>query len=221
MPDWVKHAIWWQVYPLGFASAEAASEPAGDGAPPVTHRLGQLNGWLDYAVNLGASGIALGPDLRLADARLRHDRPLPDRPAARGRAGLRRAGRGRARPRAAGAARRGLQPRGPRLPGLPPGAGAGPGRAGSLVVPAGLAAGLGAGSGAGVRHVRGTPGPGGAQPRRAGRGQLRRRGHEPLAGRGRRWLAAGRRLRRAPVVLGPGGARGPGAAIPGPTWSAR
>ena len=29
MPDWVKHAIWWQVYPLGFASAEAASEPGG------------------------------------------------------------------------------------------------------------------------------------------------------------------------------------------------
>ncbi len=61
MPDWVKHTIWWQVYPLGFASAEAASEPAGDGARPVTHRLGRLNGWLDYAVNLGASGIALGP----------------------------------------------------------------------------------------------------------------------------------------------------------------
>ena len=56
MPDWVKHAIWWQVYPLGFTSAEAASERA-----PVTHRLSQLTGWLDYAVNLGASGIALGP----------------------------------------------------------------------------------------------------------------------------------------------------------------
>ena len=25
MPDWVKHAIWWQVYPLGFASAGAAT----------------------------------------------------------------------------------------------------------------------------------------------------------------------------------------------------
>ena len=61
MPDWVKHAIWWQVYPLGFASAEAASEPGGDGAQPVTHRLGQLTAWLDYAVQLGASGLALGP----------------------------------------------------------------------------------------------------------------------------------------------------------------
>ena len=56
MPDWVKHAIWWQVYPLGFTSAEAANDRA-----PVTHRLSQLTGWLDYAVNLGASGIALGP----------------------------------------------------------------------------------------------------------------------------------------------------------------
>ena len=71
MPDWVKHAIWWQVYPLGFASAEAANEPgeagqdstAGQaaGARPVAHRLGQLARWLDYAVNLGASGLALGP----------------------------------------------------------------------------------------------------------------------------------------------------------------
>jgi cyclomaltodextrinase len=71
VPDWVKHAIWWQVYPLGFASAEAASEPGAarpgstaeqaDGPRPVAHRLGQLTGWLDYAVNLGASGIVLGP----------------------------------------------------------------------------------------------------------------------------------------------------------------
>jgi cyclomaltodextrinase / maltogenic alpha-amylase / neopullulanase len=73
VPDWVKYAIWWQVYPLGFTSAEATGEPeegAGPGsgpgsglaeAAPVTHRLGQLTTWLDYAVNLGASGVALGP----------------------------------------------------------------------------------------------------------------------------------------------------------------
>ena len=59
VPDWVKHAIWWQVYPLGFASAEAANEPGGGTAWPVTHRLGQLTAWLDYAINLGASGLAL------------------------------------------------------------------------------------------------------------------------------------------------------------------
>jgi cyclomaltodextrinase len=69
VPDWVKHAIWWQVYPLGFTSAEAtgepeagaAGEPEAGAARPVTHRLGQLAGWLDYAVNLGASGVGLGP----------------------------------------------------------------------------------------------------------------------------------------------------------------
>jgi cyclomaltodextrinase len=72
VPDWVKHAIWWQVYPLGFTSAEAATQPAGEhggggtageapAAGPVAHRLGQLAAWLDYAVDLGASGLALGP----------------------------------------------------------------------------------------------------------------------------------------------------------------
>lgn len=56
-PDWVRHVIWWQVYPLGFVGAEkaATSEPAAD------HRLLDLVPWLDYAVELGASGLALGP----------------------------------------------------------------------------------------------------------------------------------------------------------------
>lgn len=57
-PDWVQHAVWWQVYPLGFVGAEKAA-PAADA--PVAHRLLQLLPWLDYAVELGASGIALGP----------------------------------------------------------------------------------------------------------------------------------------------------------------
>jgi cyclomaltodextrinase len=55
-PDWVEHAIWWQVHPLGFVGAEATS----DGVP-VTHRLRGLIDWLDYAVRLGVSGLALGP----------------------------------------------------------------------------------------------------------------------------------------------------------------
>lgn len=54
-PDWVRHAIWWHVYPLGFTGAEPAARPE------VVHRLGQLEPWLDYAVRLGASGLALGP----------------------------------------------------------------------------------------------------------------------------------------------------------------
>ena len=57
VPDWVRHAIWWQVYPLGFVGAFPA-----DAAPvPAEHRLGRLVGWLDHAISLGASGIALGP----------------------------------------------------------------------------------------------------------------------------------------------------------------
>ena len=55
--SWVEHAVWWQVYPLGFVGAEReASACAG-----VMHRLEHLFGWLDYAVTLGASGILLGP----------------------------------------------------------------------------------------------------------------------------------------------------------------
>jgi cyclomaltodextrinase len=56
MPGWVQHAVWWQVYPLGFLGAEPT---ATDG--PVRHRLPRLVDWLDYAVELGASGLALGP----------------------------------------------------------------------------------------------------------------------------------------------------------------
>ncbi|WP_232667409.1 alpha-amylase family glycosyl hydrolase [Pseudonocardia sp. TRM90224] len=53
-PDWVRHAIWWHVYPLGFVgAADPAAGPA--------HRLSELLKWLDYAVELGASGLALGP----------------------------------------------------------------------------------------------------------------------------------------------------------------
>jgi cyclomaltodextrinase / maltogenic alpha-amylase / neopullulanase len=56
-PDWVAHAIWWQVYPLGFVGAfPAPAEPG-----PDEHRLRRLVEWLDHAIELGASGIALGP----------------------------------------------------------------------------------------------------------------------------------------------------------------
>ena len=56
-PGWVQDAIWWHVYPLGFVGAEADAA----GSRPVAHRLGHLAGWLDHAVELGASGLALGP----------------------------------------------------------------------------------------------------------------------------------------------------------------
>ncbi|OLR92429.1 alpha-amylase family glycosyl hydrolase [Actinokineospora bangkokensis] len=54
-PGWVRHAVWWHVYPLGFTGAERAA------TGQVTHRLGQVEAWLDYAVELGASGLLLGP----------------------------------------------------------------------------------------------------------------------------------------------------------------
>ncbi len=57
MSDWVRHVIWWQIYPLGFVGAFPATEPPG----PDEHRLSRLLDWLDHAVELGASGIALGP----------------------------------------------------------------------------------------------------------------------------------------------------------------
>ncbi|MGY5883349.1 alpha-amylase family glycosyl hydrolase [Modestobacter lacusdianchii] len=55
MPDWVQDAVWWHVYPLGFVGAEREATDV------VTHRLDRLTGWLDYAVELGANGLALGP----------------------------------------------------------------------------------------------------------------------------------------------------------------
>jgi cyclomaltodextrinase len=54
-PGWVRYAVWWQVYPLGFVGAYP---DRGDHTP---HRLNRLESWLDYALELGASGLALGP----------------------------------------------------------------------------------------------------------------------------------------------------------------
>ena len=54
---WVRHAIWWQVYPLGFLGAESASASVSAPRP----RLRTLAAWIDYLVELGANGLALGP----------------------------------------------------------------------------------------------------------------------------------------------------------------
>lgn len=66
---WPDHAIWWQVYPLGFTGAFPPHPAAGDGdgEPPPVRALGQgrtltaLVPWLDYVVELGCSGLLLGP----------------------------------------------------------------------------------------------------------------------------------------------------------------
>ena len=52
MNSWIEYAVWWHVYPLGFTGA-LHSGPG--------HRLTRLIDWLDYAVELGASGLQLGP----------------------------------------------------------------------------------------------------------------------------------------------------------------
>lgn len=53
---WANKAIWWQVYPLGFSGA-----PIRDADPHQAPRLRRLLGWLDYAAEMGVSGLLLGP----------------------------------------------------------------------------------------------------------------------------------------------------------------
>jgi cyclomaltodextrinase / maltogenic alpha-amylase / neopullulanase len=52
MNSWIDHAVWWHVYPLGFSGAIHTGP---------RHRLTHLVDWLDYAVDLGVSGLQLGP----------------------------------------------------------------------------------------------------------------------------------------------------------------
>lgn len=42
---WFEHAIWWQVYPLGFTGAPV--RPSSEEERALTHRLGHLHNWLD------------------------------------------------------------------------------------------------------------------------------------------------------------------------------
>src|SRR5258708_17852403 len=69
-PSWAAEAIWWQVYPLGLTGAPIdkptggpADRPAGEppDEPRAGHRLRRLERWLDYAADLGCSGLLLGP----------------------------------------------------------------------------------------------------------------------------------------------------------------
>ncbi len=54
-------AIWWHVYPLGFCGAPIRDHAGDECGGPRPARLARLNAWLDYAVELGVSGLALGP----------------------------------------------------------------------------------------------------------------------------------------------------------------
>ncbi|MDQ1532125.1 MAG: cyclomaltodextrinase / maltogenic alpha-amylase / neopullulanase [Microbacteriaceae bacterium] len=56
--NWVRHVLWWQVYPLGAMDAEPTALPPGAGPVP---RLAELHGWLPHLLSLGCNGLALGP----------------------------------------------------------------------------------------------------------------------------------------------------------------
>lgn len=58
MSPWVEHCIFWHVFPLRFLGAEPTRLPAD---APTQHRLPRLEPWLDYLIDLGASGLLLGP----------------------------------------------------------------------------------------------------------------------------------------------------------------
>jgi glycosidase len=79
-----EQVIWWQVYPLGFGGA-----PIREAHTPG-HRLRRLLGWLDEVVELGCTGLLLGPicasathgydsvDLRRIDPRLGTEHDFDD-----------------------------------------------------------------------------------------------------------------------------------------------
>ncbi|GAA1488732.1 alpha-amylase family glycosyl hydrolase [Brachybacterium sacelli] len=66
-PPWIRDAICWQVYPLGFCGAPGHREDlegegyGGAAGENVVHRLPRLLGWLDHLVGLGANVMILNP----------------------------------------------------------------------------------------------------------------------------------------------------------------
>lgn len=64
MKPWVRDSIWWQVYPLGFTGASVRPLPSDTPGDSVGRGLSSLVPWLDYLIDLGANGLALGPIFR-------------------------------------------------------------------------------------------------------------------------------------------------------------
>lgn len=60
-PEWVRHAIWYHLYPLGFVGAPKLNAEAGRADGGVEHLLRKVGVWLDYVIELGANGLLLGP----------------------------------------------------------------------------------------------------------------------------------------------------------------
>ena len=128
-PEWVRDAVFYQVFPDRFAISERVAKPGPLepwDAPPTNHGFkgGDLLGVVEHLPYLAGPGRQRA--LPHADLPVGLEPPLPHvrlpdgRPAARRRRrAARAAGRG-ARARHAGRARRRVQPHGPRLLGVPP-----------------------------------------------------------------------------------------------------
>ena len=56
---WADDAIWWHVYPLGFAGAPI--RPSDDSERELIHHVDRFSGWLEHVVRLGLNGLLLGP----------------------------------------------------------------------------------------------------------------------------------------------------------------
>jgi cyclomaltodextrinase / maltogenic alpha-amylase / neopullulanase len=53
--------VWWHVYPLGATGAPWRGDELAAEAGQVVHRLPLLLAWVDYAADLGCTGLLLGP----------------------------------------------------------------------------------------------------------------------------------------------------------------
>ena len=217
-PDWIRHAVWWQVYPLGATGAEREALPDGArrraAAAPAARR-----GCRTWS-SLGCNGLALGPVFESAthgydtvdhlrvDRRLgteqdltRPDRRLP-RDAASGCSSTASSTTSAAASRSS--ARCWSRGR----------------RAGGRLVPTSTPTATGP-DGFGYRDFEGHSAAGRPQPRQPGGRRPRRRGDDALVRPRRRRLAAGRRLRRPAGLLARGAAAGARARIPTCGSSAR
>lgn len=58
MTHWAEHTMWWHVYPLGFTGAAVRPTPE---ERALTPRLNYIADQLDYLIELGCNGLALGP----------------------------------------------------------------------------------------------------------------------------------------------------------------
>jgi cyclomaltodextrinase / maltogenic alpha-amylase / neopullulanase len=58
---WVQAMVWWHLYPLGFVEAGTTAEATRADSEAAAHRLGRIETWLDYAADLGVTGLTLGP----------------------------------------------------------------------------------------------------------------------------------------------------------------